>query len=289
MSNLVIVAIPEEEDLVTRISSEKVPHVTLLFLGEVDKVQNVDKILDFLKHASETVLRPFWLDVDYRGVLGEDEADVVFFKDGWDCSLIKEFRAALLKNDAIFKANIAVEQFPEWIPHLTLGYPKTPAKKLKDYDKIYSVKFDRIALWIDDYEGPEFRLTENYPELLNMGVSMTDAVDNILIHYGKKGMKWGRRSKGPTEVSLKTTKKGKVKTKGGKRQPTHPDAITAKIPIQKGKKSGLDSLSNEELKVIANRLNLEQQVSKLGSNHLSTAGEKFVNAALELNKGNKNK
>ncbi len=78
MNNLVIVAIPAEDDYVHKISSEKVPHCTLLFLGEAIN-PNLLRIAQFLQHAvTITELGPFGLDVDYRGVLGEDKADVLF-------------------------------------------------------------------------------------------------------------------------------------------------------------------------------------------------------------------
>lgn len=284
MSNLVIVAIPAEDDLVWQISSEKVPHMTLLFLGEVGKVQNVDQILNFLEHAAKTTLYDFYLDVDYRDTLGIDEADVLFFKKGWELPRIKDFRGALLKSDAIFKAQIREDQFPEWVPHLTLGYPDKPAKKLDTDRKFYSVHFDRVALWVDNYEGPEFRLkTYEYME-----VSMSDTIDNILAHHGTKGMKWGiRKNKntGPVSVSVSTNKKGKIKTTGGENQPAHSEAVAAKVAVQKAKKSGINSLSNKELQDVAQRLNLEQQVSKLAANQLTGNGKRFVSALLDVAEG----
>ena len=45
MSNLVIVAIPDENDRVWKVSSEQVPHLTLLFLGDTNEVANLDKIM----------------------------------------------------------------------------------------------------------------------------------------------------------------------------------------------------------------------------------------------------
>ena len=60
-SNLVIVAIPDENDRVWKISSEKIPHLTLLFLGDVDKVSNLEQIVLFVEHAATTTLRRFYL------------------------------------------------------------------------------------------------------------------------------------------------------------------------------------------------------------------------------------
>ena len=284
MSNLVIVALPQEDELVCRISSEKAPHMTLLFLGEIGQVQNVGKILTFVEHAVNTTLRPFYLDVESRGVLGADEADVIYFK-GWDLPRIKDFRAALLKNDAIFKAYNAETQFPEWIPHLTLGYPETPAKKLpNEHARIYSVYFDRIAVWVTENDGPEFKMKEPVYDLPEVAMSIPQrSLDDVLSHYGIKGMRWGhRKDHSPTSVTVSTTKKGRVKTTGGKNQPAHPDAVAAKVNAQKGKKSGIEALSNKELQVLANRLSLEKKVSDLAGDQMTSNGRQVLEALLAV-------
>ena len=281
MSNLVIVAVPEEGDSIWDVSSEKVPHLTLLDLGDLSKVDNLHKVLEFVQHAVNThVLDPFYLTVDYRGVLGSDLADVLFFKNSMDLARVRSFRESLLKNDAIQKAYLNSEQFPTWLPHITIGYPDAPAKKIQY--PIYSVCFKRIAVWFDDFEGLEFRLEYAFDDSDDMEVSMSTELDDILAHYGIKGMKWGRRSasRAPTNVSVSKTPKGRVITKGGENQPAHPDAVTAKVAVQKAKKSGIQSLSNQDLQSLATRLDLEQRVSKLASNDLTSAGEKLVNAAL---------
>src|SRR6059058_6240624 len=161
MSSLCIVAIPAEDDLVWKVSSEKVPHLTLLYLGEFQPDDNVQRMADFVEHAIREH-GPFYLDVDYRGTLGPDEADVLFFDGGWDSKWIKSIRGQLLQQNDIRaeyeEAEAAGEQYPEWVPHLTLGYPTAPAKPIPDDRKIYSVMFDRIAVWTGNYEGPEFRL-----------------------------------------------------------------------------------------------------------------------------------
>lgn len=97
-----------------------------------------------------------------------------------------------------------------------------------------------------------------------------EVVDHILSHHGVLGMKWGqRRSREElASVSVKTRSnpqhKTIIKTKGGKGLPAHPDAIAAKVVTQKLKKSGLHTLSNQELQSLATRTNLEQQVKRSG-------------------------
>jgi hypothetical protein len=274
MSSLVIVALPAEDDYVNKISSEKVPHMTLLFLGDdVTKVKNLGKIIDFTKHAANTTLTRFGLDVDRRGVLGPDKADVIFFsKSKWSgIETINQYRSFLLKEPNIRIAYDSVEQFPEWIPHLTLGFPDTPAKPdERDYPGINYVNFDRIAVWFGDYEGIEIPL-KRYD--FDMDVAMNDDAVYSLKHFGVKGMKWGvRRSESAVTVS---DRKKKLKTSGGVGRPATSDAIRARTLGQIGKKSGLKALSNEELQSYAQRLQLEQNVKRLNFNELNP-GRKFV-------------
>lgn len=210
MSNLVIVAIPAEDDIVWKISSEKMPHLTLMYLGEVSEANNAGRMAEFVQHALNISEHgPFYLDVDHRGELGPDKADVLFFSNGWDSKWIKSLRGQLLKQNDIRTAFEQADQFPEWVPHLTLGYPEAPAKELDDPNafnpRFYSVHFDRIAVWVGDYEGPEFRLKwpeRDYDdsECLAYGESV---VGNILNHHGVKGMRWGQRKDNPGSVIAK--------------------------------------------------------------------------------------
>src|ERR1044072_491435 len=134
--SLVVVAIPAEDDRVWKVSSEKVPHLTLLFLGDADKVSNFASIVEFVQHAAATSLRPTYLSLERRGELGEPKADVLFFKKNrYDFKAIRDFRNLLLKDGNIKTAYDSTAQFelPEelgaagqpWIPHLTLGDRKS--------------------------------------------------------------------------------------------------------------------------------------------------------------------
>lgn len=158
MASWTIVAVPRDDDPVWKLSSEKIPHMTLLYLGEQNEPAKAVRIAEYLQHAVETTLQPFGVTVDRRGTLGRDQADVLFFEDML-LEQMKEFRSYLLKDDDIAEAYHSADQYPKWTPHLTLGYPKTPAKKNPgvDYDPTY-ISFDRISFWIEDFDGPEFRL-----------------------------------------------------------------------------------------------------------------------------------
>lgn len=261
MTQVTIVAIPEEDDYVWKISSEKVPHMTMLFLGDVPDNQ-IAGMFEYLEHTAATSVRRFGLGVDHRGPLGPDEADVVFFdKAGWNIDMIKEARTYLLKNDDIKTAYDSTEQYPEWTPHLTLGYPQAPAREDKrDYPGIHWVKFDRLALWVGDFEGGEIPLKSDD----RMEVAMADPVDDFLAHHGVKGMKWGvrrsRKARGggssePSKPEPKKTEKSAGKPtigKGGR--------ITE---APKGDKPKTHQISDEELRQRINRINMERQYSQL--------------------------
>lgn len=314
MSNLVIVAIPDENDRVWKVSSEKVPHLTLLFLGDVDNVANLEQIVGFVEHAANTTLRRFYLPVDRRGELGADKADVLFFKKGrYDYKAVRDFRAALLQDHNIKTAYDSATQFEgPWNPHLTLGYPAEPAKP-DDTDRdfgFYDVGFNKVAVWIDDFDGPEFLLKDYWDEFdaletVPMDVAMGDIpkIQNdsqlteqgaeFLAHYGVQGMKWGTRKAPPSAVAARATsvvphgtkRKTKVKTEGGENHPASTDAIKVAQAKAKLKKSGTAALSNQELQDLQTRMNLERNVTQLvGAQSASAKGKKFVKGLVGLNK-----
>lgn len=274
-SNLAIVAIPSEDDYVWKISSEKIPHLTICMLGEHEVGPEIAKVVSFVDHAAKTSLHRFGLSVDRRGELGDNKADVLFFQKSYSKE-IENFRSALLQNDVINKLYISVDQYPEWTPHLTLGYPDTPANPDdRDYPGIHWVSFDRIAVWTGDYEGPEVILDSND----DLGSSSwSDSVASVLEHHGTKGMKWGvRKGDGsPTAVTVTQKRPGtRVSATGGKNQPAHADAIKVAEIKRKAKASSTDSLSNVELKALVERMNLETNLSRLQGTQKSL-GKKFV-------------
>lgn len=114
---------------------------------------------------------------------------------------------------------------------------------------------------------------------------------NYLAHHGVKGQRWGIRrnrdgSSGPSDVAVKMKAGKRVTVTGGKRHPAHQDAINAAIAKQKARKSSTDALSNKELQDLVNRLNLEQQYSRLASSEKTTidTGQQYVKKALSAGK-----
>lgn len=120
------------------------------------------------------------------------------------------------------------------------------------------------------------------PKEVNMSV-----VDDVLKHYGVRGMRWGVNrssggSGGPGPKSVQLTQKGtKLTSKGGSNHVPAHEALQAAAYAQKAKKSGTHSLTNEQLRLVVNRMNLEQQYSKLSANSgQRNAGAKFASDIL---------
>lgn len=103
---------------------------------------------------------------------------------------------------------------------------------------------------------------------------MSTLVETILAHHGVKGMRWGVRRERSSSVTV-SDKRKKLRTSGGHGLPAHSDAIRARTIGQRGRSSGVKSLSNEELSEYAKRLNLEQNVKRLQYNDASPP-KKFV-------------
>lgn len=263
MSQIVIVAIPNKDDYVWNISSDKVPHMTLMNLGDDVKSLDVFAITNFLDHVVKTSMHRFGMDVDRRGELGDKKADVLFFGKH-NLKMLETIRGYLLTNPDINKAYHSTDQFPTFVPHLTLGFPDNPAKKDKrDYPGTSWINFDRIALWTGEFTGPEYPLLSEESQM-----SMTDSVVDFLAHFGVKGMKWGVR---------KTSSGGKTGT-------ATTDAQEADRSRQKIKTGGTHALTTKELQSLVNRMNLEQQYSRLISSQPTTLsrGHDHVRTALGL-------
>lgn len=95
-----------------------------------------------------------------------------------------------------------------------------------------------------------------------------DTVNDFLEHFGVKGMKWGVRkdrsgSSGPHAVITTSRPGKKVTAKGGGGRLPHEDAKVAAALAQKARASTTHSLSNEELKLLLTRLDLESRYVKL--------------------------
>lgn len=179
----VIVALPEAghplHDIVN--PAEGGPaHMTLAYLGEFDKwsPEELEQLKTELRNISTDAYQ-FVDDIVSREKLGESQADVL--KTNGHGS--QKIRDVLTNGDSLI-ATIEEDArtFPTWLPHVTLGYPETPAFGEPDFNQI---PFDRLALWAGE-DREEFPLEP--PEIQH-----EDRVSTHLKHHGVKGMKWGVR------------------------------------------------------------------------------------------------
>lgn len=151
----VIVAIPAADDPIWDASSEPVPHMTMIWLGKQEFTDEPwQAILAGVRSAAEQfgeLEGPQEVAVTSREPLGDDDADVLMVDPGKMANL----RDYMLTHETIRAAFDAVEQYPQWTPHVTLGYPETPAKG----EPGETIRFDRLAVWDGDYEGEEFPMS----------------------------------------------------------------------------------------------------------------------------------
>lgn len=140
----VIVALPEAADPLSTASSEKDgAHCTLLWFGDaaaLDELALKEAIQQFIDHGQVT---PITDTVSGRATLGKDKADVVLL----DTPNLLAIRSGLLEQNTLLQANESVDQHPTWLPHVTLGYPSTPAAGEYTAEPGTPVTFDRLALW----------------------------------------------------------------------------------------------------------------------------------------------
>lgn len=126
------------------------------------------------------------------------------------------------------------------------------------------------------------------------------AVDNILSHHGILGMHWGHRKPEGVTVSPGSVEgtnvgdprvpvtlyskpgKGIIKTSGGQGRLPSEDMKNAAAYKQIANQSSTHALSSKELQHLVNRINLEQQYSKLANAPKKhSAGYKFVSNLLK--------
>ncbi|UVG34391.1 capsid maturation protease [Microbacterium phage Gazebo] len=146
--------IPAEGDPIVAASSEDQAHMTTIWLGSKDDLPTPDYVESLQAEVAAyaaTLDGPVVVPVTERGTLGDDDADVMFLEA---TESLVALRDGMLEGSPVTQAVYnSVEQYPDWTPHVTLGYPETPAAGEYDGD---AVTFDRVGLWIgpDRYEYP---------------------------------------------------------------------------------------------------------------------------------------
>lgn len=145
-----VVLLPAADDPVVAASSEPA-HITTVWFGDAaDLTVDLEELEQAVRLYAQDLDGPVTVPVAKRGTLGDDDADVVFLEP---TDSLLALRDGLLANEPILTAYEAVEQYPEWTPHVTLGYPETPARGEYDAD---AVTFDRVGLWLagEQWEFP---------------------------------------------------------------------------------------------------------------------------------------
>lgn len=127
------------------------------------------------------------------------------------------------------------------------------------------------------------------PRQSERGVSVSDSTTDggrmetpSFLHYGAKGMRWGVRkntSSGSSSVTVTQKGKKRLKARGGEGHPASSDAIDAQKLGRQAKKSGFQSLSNQQLQQYSTRVNLQQN-AKRANFESKNAGQKFVSRLL---------
>lgn len=93
--------------------------------------------------------------------------------------------------------------------------------------------------------------------VVNSVLQQSDTNEEILEHFGIKGMKWGVRRSNPSA------------------EPSS-DAARSDAAVSKLRKDGLKALSNEELQTVVTRLNLEQNFNKVRPRTATEKTAKFM-------------
>jgi hypothetical protein len=94
--------------------------------------------------------------------------------------------------------------------------------------------------------------------------TLTFTLDNALEHFGVKGMKWGVRNRPSGRAS---------------KSPPSIESVRKTQINKKAKRSGKKALTNAELQDAINRMQLEQQWSRLRTNERNVA-VRFISSVL---------
>ena len=142
-----VVLLPAESDPITAATSEDQAHMTTIWFGNIDELTvDQEELEQAVRLYAQDLDGPVVVPVKERGLLGDDDADVVFLEP---TDSLLALRDGLLANEPIPTAYNAVEQYPEWTPHVTLGYPSgvENGPAVAEYDGT-EVTFDRLGLWL---------------------------------------------------------------------------------------------------------------------------------------------
>lgn len=167
---------------------------------------------------------------------------------------------------------------------------KAAVKAQKEADKAALQHADMSMDQPDDFDGLQFLLTldsEGFVDDVQVPEGMMHSDEdweNFLEHHGIKGMRWGVR-RNPGSDGL-VGKEPSTRTKGGLDGNTNTSADHERYTtaMAKAKSRGLSSLSNEELKLVANRIKNENDFAKVTKERAlanRSVGRKMVDLLLK--------
>lgn len=117
-----VVLLPAADDPVSAATSEDQAHMTFVWMGDVGEIDDAARaaIAGEVRSYATAVDGPVVVPVMRRGELGDDGADVVFLER---TDAVLALRDGLMESSPnLLAAHDAAEQFPEWIPHVTVNY-----------------------------------------------------------------------------------------------------------------------------------------------------------------------
>ena len=136
------VAIPSIGDPINDISQEDIAHCTLTYFGEAADLPEV--LQDELRDAGDLAaseIEPFTVKVSGVALLGEDKASVLLLES----QELVNLRNWLCAHPAVEMAQKSGQQFPTWVPHLTISYSDGIMENPPE-----SITFDRLGLWLGE-------------------------------------------------------------------------------------------------------------------------------------------
>lgn len=174
---------------------------------------------------------------------------------------------------------------------------KRTEDRMKEVDKKLQTKYnfnssDDVDKYYKEYDEEWFKIL--YEERKKEGLSHTDLSTDELYHYGIKGMKWGVRRFQNSDGSLtaegrkryesedirnmqKQVDKGKNVVDGVKRS----KAKAAEKRTEKKIKDDLSRMSDQELRAIVNRLNMEERYMQVMKTRDVQIGKSKVDKILD--------
>lgn len=174
---------------------------------------------------------------------------------------------------------------------------KRTEDRMKEVDKKLQTKYDfnssdDVDKYYKEYDEEWFKIL--YEERKKEGLSHTDLSTDELYHYGIKGMKWGVRRFQNSDGSLtaegrkryesedirnmqKQVDKGKNVVDGVKRS----KAKAAEKRTEKKIKDDLSRMSDQELRDIVNRLNMEERYMQVMKTRDVQIGKSRVDKILD--------